>query len=109
MAELSDEMILAAQQKAVEGLEAGNQRSYDEIREFTNNQFTMDTSDLRREMMWEALQRAGIVTPEMALEMELRFQKKVEEELNSAWVKVREIKAKAQKPKLFVPGGGVRG
>lgn len=78
-------------------LEAGNERSYEEIREATSGRFTMDTSDLRRELFFKKLVEWGIVTEEQMLDYDIEFHKQVEEALSDSWAKLREAQAQPKK------------
>ena len=84
--------------KRVEELEAGNQRSYEELRKVTQGRFRMDTSDLRRELFIDNLVKWGIVTEEQVMDFEIEFHEQVEKALNTQWEKFRE----AAKPNLTV-------
>lgn len=84
--------------KKAEELEAGNERSFQELREATHGRFGMDTSDLRREMMLDKLVEWGVVSEEQRLDFDIEFHTKVEEALSTAWTNFRA----AQKPNLSV-------
>lgn len=75
-------------------LEAGNQRSYEELRAETGNRFSMDTADLRRELFFKKMIEWGLITREQFLEYEIAFHEEVEEALNGAWERFRESKKK---------------
>lgn len=79
-------------------LEAGNQRSFDELREATGKRFTMDTSDLRRELLIEFLVDWGVITEEQRLDFEITFHEQVEDALNEAWDSWKQ----SQKPKISI-------
>lgn len=87
--------------KKAEELEAGNERSYTEIRELIPN-FTMDTSDLRRELFMKHLVEWGIVSEEQMLDFDIAFHTEVDEALNGAWAQVRAAKASKAQKKLSV-------
>ena len=70
-------------------LEAGNNRSYNELRQKLGPQFIMDTGDLRRELFMKHLLKWGIITEEQGLEFEIEFHSQVESSLNGAWEEVR--------------------
>lgn len=84
--------------KKVAELEEGNQRAYMELREATNNRFSMDTSDMRRELFIEKLVEWGLVSEEQKLDFDIEFHSQVEEALVGAWQQFRA----AQTPKLQV-------
>lgn len=86
--------------KQVEKLEAGNERSYAELRQATENRFSMDTSDMRRELLIDSLVEWGIITEEQVLDFDIEFHNKVEVALNDAWSQYREMKAEAERPKI---------
>jgi hypothetical protein len=98
--------------KKIEELEAGNQRSYEELLKATQGRATIDTSDFRRELLIEKLIEWGIVTEEQRLQFELEFHTKVEEAINNTWAKFREAQGRAKlsvvkksAPKLLGPDG----
>lgn len=70
-------------------LEEGNERSYKEMCEFVGRNLGMDTSDTRRELLYEKLQEWGIISEKQALEFEINFHEKVEAALNQQWIELR--------------------
>jgi hypothetical protein len=92
-------------------LEDGNNRSYNELRQETHGEFSMDTGDLRRELFMTFLVKWGIVSQEQALEFEIKFHEKVEEALNTQWEALREarkargLKVVKQDKRLLGPNG----
>lgn len=87
--------------KKASELEEGNERSYTEIQEIIPN-FTMDTSDLRRELFMKYLVEWGIVSEEQMLDFDIAFHTEVEEALNGTWAQVRAAQAAKSKKKLSV-------
>lgn len=92
-----DKSLDAKRNRAAE-LESGNQRSYEELQEVTKKRYSMDTSDMRRELFIECLVKWGVVSEEQKLDFDIAFHERVEEALNGAWAKFRE----ANNPKLQV-------
>lgn len=92
---------LEHKQKKAADMEAGNERSYGEIQEIIPT-FTMDTSDLRRELFIKKMVEWGIVTEEQKLDFEIQFHAEVEEALNGTWEQVRAAQAAKSKKKLTV-------
>lgn len=101
---------IAHKQKKSDELEAGNERSYQELREATHGRFSMDTSDLRREMFMAKLVEWGLVTEEQMLDYNIEFHEKVDEALSGAWADFRAATkpkiALVQKPSKLVDGHG---
>lgn len=86
-------------QKRITELAEGNERSYAELIEtLAPRPFNMDTSDVRRELFIEFLEKWGVITEEQRLDYEIAFHEKVEEALNGVWEQVRQQK----QPKLSV-------
>lgn len=108
---MSDEMNDEYLEKRREKLEAGNNRSYNELRQKLGPQFVMDTGDMRRELMFRHLVKWGVISTTQALEFEIAFHERVEASLNEAWEEVRESEkgrnlTVVQKPsKLIGPDG----
>lgn len=86
--------------KKVEDLEGGNQRSYTELREATGGRFSMDTSDLRRELLIDHLVEWGIISEDQKLDFEIKFHTEVEQALSGAWQQYRD--ARRHQAKLSV-------
>lgn len=84
-----------------EELESGNQRSYEELQEKVPR-FTMDTSDMRRELFIEHLVTWGIITEEQKLDFDIAFHEKVDKALDGAWASWREHQEQKKQPKLQV-------
>jgi hypothetical protein len=84
-------------QKKKDELEAGNLRSYNELRQKLGPRWSgMDTSDLRRELFMEFLVQWGVITAEQMLDYDFAFHKKVEEALDGMWKQVREAEGKSK-------------
>jgi len=88
--------------RLVEDLEAGNQRSYEELCEAAGGQVPIDTSDMRRELFYRFLVDWGIITEDQMLDFELAFHRKVEEALTNYWQQFREHQKKVQRANLTV-------
>lgn len=103
MNDIQDKTVTAKRKKS-DALEAGNERSYQELQEATGGKFGMDTSDMRRELLIEKLVEWGIITSYELVDFDIEFHLKVEEALNGAWTQYREaVKQQAAKPKLVLP------
>lgn len=92
---------LEHKQKKASELEAGNERSYTEIRELIPN-FTMDTSDLRRELFMKKLVEWDIISEEQMADFDIAFHTEVEEALSGAWEQVRAAQDSKKNKKLSV-------
>lgn len=107
---MSDVNLDAMEKKRAE-LEAGNNRSYNELRQKLGAGFEMDTGDMRRELFYQYLLDWGIVTREQALEFEIAFHQKIEKALNEYWEEVRKSEGGraltvVKKPTGLVDGNG---
>jgi len=90
---------LEHKKKRCEKLEAGNDRSYKELREAVGGAgFEMNTADARRELFFEKMVEWGVVTEEQMIDFNIAFHEKVEEALTHAWEEFRKV----NKPKLTV-------
>jgi hypothetical protein len=86
---MNDDDQLEYMEKKRAELEAGNNRSYNELRQKLGPTFTMDTGDMRRELFMKHLLKWGIITEEQGLEFEIEFHSQVESSLNGYWEELR--------------------
>lgn len=81
---------LEFKKKRIIKLGEGNQRSYNELLEASNGMMQMDTSDMRRELMFDFMVEIGLITEDQRYDFEIKFHEKVETALNDAWTQLRE-------------------